>query len=107
MPSLVVIQDSSAVQSTPSIVNWPVAQDNDDDDDDAEITMGAVDNLSYWQTMNYTFALSRCATLCKTAGHENHALALVVSLIDEATKRIRSRLHINPTSNIYRQMWHP
>jgi hypothetical protein len=56
-----------------------------------------VGNLAHRKNMNYVFALSRCSQLCKTAGHDKGALASIVSLIDEATERMRQGLHITPT----------
>jgi hypothetical protein len=94
MPSPVVNLDTPGVESTPAM-NWHFPLE--DNVQDGESTSGEVDNQSYQQNMNYTFALSHCATLCKTAGHDKRTLASVVSLIDEATMCLRSGLHINPT----------
>jgi hypothetical protein len=54
------------------------------------------DDRSFRKNMNYVFAMGRCGQLCKTAGHDKVALASVVSLVDEATERLRKGLHISP-----------
>jgi hypothetical protein len=63
---------------------------------DPETVREGIDDASYRNNLNYVFALGRCSQLCKTAGHDKVALASVVSLIDEATERLRRGLHITP-----------
>jgi hypothetical protein len=63
---------------------------------DQESLQEGTDDSSYKNNLNYVFALGRCSQLCKTAGHDKVALASVVSLIDEATERLRRGLHITP-----------
>jgi hypothetical protein len=63
---------------------------------DEESVQEGINEVSYRNKMNYVFALGRCSQLCKTAGHDKVALASVVSLIDEATERLRRGLHITP-----------
>ena len=67
-----------------------------EDDESVEATE-ATNHNTFGKNMNYVFALSRCSQLCKAAGHDKVALASVVSLIDEATERMRQGLHITPT----------
>jgi hypothetical protein len=72
-----------------------------ENENDRETVMAGIDKDTYDRNMNYSFALSRCATLCKAAGHDKVALSSVVSLVDEAMERMRQGLHINPTySNV-------
>jgi hypothetical protein len=63
---------------------------------DKESVQEGIGDSSYGNNMNYVFALGRCSQLCKTAGHDKVALASVVSLVDEATERLRRGLHITP-----------
>jgi hypothetical protein len=55
------------------------------------------DTLSNGSNYSYKFLYSRCSELCRAAGHDKPAMAAVVSLVDEATERLRMGLHINPT----------
>jgi hypothetical protein len=64
--------------------------------EDQETVQSVIDDDSFRHNMNYVFAMGRCSQLCKTAGHDKVALASVVSLVDEATERLRRGLHITP-----------
>jgi hypothetical protein len=77
-------------------------QDNNTEDTteertEADLLFTREDNSSSSNNFCYKFLLSRCTELCRTAGHDKNAMAAVVSLVDEATERLRMRLHISPS----------
>jgi hypothetical protein len=74
MPSPVVSLDTSGIESTPAMYQPTPMEDNAHD---GESISGEIDLQSYQVTMNYTFALSRCAALSKTAGHDKVFLPLL------------------------------
>jgi hypothetical protein len=72
----------------------------EDESDHVEHPDNTQDERTTHSTSNnfsYKFLLSRCSELCRTTGHDKTAMAAVVSLVDEATERLRMGLHISPT----------
>jgi hypothetical protein len=95
MPSLV-----GNCNSIESLVGVALASEGEAIVGDPDLDNGDIENNSLRKNMNYTFALSRCSTLCKTAGHDKQSVSLVISLVDEATEGMRQGLHISHTSNL-------
>jgi hypothetical protein len=55
------------------------------------------DTASNGSNYSYNVLYSRCSELCRAADHDKTAMIVVVSLVDEATERLRMGFHISPT----------
>ena len=87
--------DTSVLPDIPN--HQSIDVDDGEDITEADHLFVRADNQSTSNNFCYKFLLSRCTELCRTAGHDKTAMAAVVSLVDEATERLRMRLHISPS----------